>query len=69
MPKPELVLIQIMDADIACPATKRDYAAFRSTFLSALKVLALNGTAALVLAELAFARWSKVREAANMPQH
>jgi hypothetical protein len=39
-PKPELVLIQIMDADIACPATKRDYAAFRSTFLSALRVLA-----------------------------
>jgi hypothetical protein len=39
-PKPELVLIQIMDADMACPATRRDYAGFRSTFISALKVLA-----------------------------
>jgi hypothetical protein len=39
-PKPDLVLIQIMDADMACPATTRDYSAFRSTFLSALKVLA-----------------------------
>jgi hypothetical protein len=39
-PKPELVLIQIMDADIVCPATARDYAAFRSTFVSALNVLA-----------------------------
>jgi hypothetical protein len=38
--KPELVLIQIMDADIVCPAAARDYAAFRSTFVSALKVLA-----------------------------
>ena len=38
-PKPELILIQIMDADIVCPATKRAYRAFRSTFLSALKVL------------------------------
>jgi hypothetical protein len=32
-PKPELVLIQIMDADMVCPATKRDYTAFRTTFL------------------------------------
>jgi hypothetical protein len=39
-PKPELVLIQIMDADMVCPATKRDYSAFRSAFVSALKVLA-----------------------------
>jgi hypothetical protein len=39
-PKPDLVLIQIMDADMACPATGRDYAAFRAAFISALKVLA-----------------------------
>ncbi len=38
--KPELVLIQIMDADIVCPAAARDYTAFRSTFTSALRVLA-----------------------------
>lgn len=37
--KPDLVLIQIMDADMVCPATERDYAAFRATFISALKVL------------------------------
>jgi len=39
-PKPELILIQIMDADIVCPASSRDYSAFRSTFVSALKTLA-----------------------------
>ena len=39
-PKPELILIQIMDADMVCPAKARDYAAFRSTFVSALKLLA-----------------------------
>ena len=39
-PKPDLVVIQIMDQDIVCPATSRDYAAFRSTFVSALKLLA-----------------------------
>lgn len=38
-PKPELILIQIMDADMVCPAKARDYAAFRSTFVSALKLL------------------------------
>src|SRR4051812_38957436 len=41
-PKPELVVIQIMDADMACPATKSDYARFRTTFTSALKVLAVG---------------------------
>jgi hypothetical protein len=39
-PRPELVLIQIMDNDIVCPPTARDYAQFRSTFISALDVLA-----------------------------
>jgi hypothetical protein len=39
-PKPELILIQIMDADMVCPAKVSDYAAFRSTFISPLKVLA-----------------------------
>jgi len=39
-PKPELVLIQIMDNDIVCPAIAQDYAAFRATFVRALGVLA-----------------------------
>jgi hypothetical protein len=39
-PKPDLVLIQIMDADIVCPPKARAYAAFRSTFVTALKLLA-----------------------------
>ncbi len=39
-PKPDLLLIQIMDNDIVCPAAARDYSAFRSTFVSALKKLA-----------------------------
>ncbi len=39
-PKPDLVLIQIMDADMVCPAKARDYTSFRSTFVSALKLLA-----------------------------
>ena len=34
-----LVVIQIMDNDIACPATSNDYAAFASTFASALHTL------------------------------
>jgi hypothetical protein len=39
-PKPDLILIQIMDNDLVCPATARDYARFLSTFVSALAVLA-----------------------------
>jgi hypothetical protein len=39
-PRPDLVLIQIMDADIVCPATARDYATFQAKFVKALKVLA-----------------------------
>ncbi len=39
-PEPELVLIQIMDNDIVCPATSRDFAAFRTAFASALAVIA-----------------------------
>jgi hypothetical protein len=39
-PKPDLFVIQTMDNDIVCPATAHDYAAFRSTFVSALKTLA-----------------------------
>ena len=38
--KPDLVVIQIMDADIVCPVAARDLSAFRSTFVSALEVLA-----------------------------
>jgi hypothetical protein len=39
-PEPGLFLVQIMDADIVCPATSRDYAAFRSKLITALGVLA-----------------------------
>jgi hypothetical protein len=39
-PKPALVVVQIMDNDLVCPATAADYAGFRSTFISALDVLA-----------------------------
>jgi hypothetical protein len=39
-PPPDLVLIQIMDNDIACPASPRDLRTFGDTFLSALRVLA-----------------------------
>ena len=38
-PVPDLVVIQIMDADIACPADDRDYASFRTTFQEALTLL------------------------------
>ncbi len=38
--KPDLLIIQIMDNDIVCPATKRDLASFRAGYVSALKVLA-----------------------------
>jgi hypothetical protein len=38
--KPDLVVIQIMDADIVCPLQTRELRAFRSTFVSALRVLA-----------------------------
>jgi hypothetical protein len=39
-PKPGLFLVQIMDADIVCPATHGDYATFRSKLITALGVLA-----------------------------
>jgi hypothetical protein len=39
-PKPELVLIQIIDNDMVCPAAASDYASFRSRFLSGLRTLA-----------------------------
>jgi hypothetical protein len=39
-PQPGLFLVQIMDADIVCPATQRDYAAFRAKLTTALGVLA-----------------------------
>ena len=38
-PTNPLVVIQIMDNDIACPATGNDYASFASTFASALRTL------------------------------
>ena len=39
-PKPSLFLVQIMDADMVCPATHGDYATFRSKLITALGVLA-----------------------------
>jgi hypothetical protein len=39
-PKPELVLIQIIDNDIACPATAGDLKEFRSKFTEGLETLA-----------------------------
>ena len=38
-PTHPLVVIQIMDNDIACPASSSDYATFESTFVSALRTL------------------------------
>jgi hypothetical protein len=38
-PKPQLVLIQTIDADMACPAHTADYASYRSKLLSVLHVL------------------------------
>jgi hypothetical protein len=40
LPKPDLVLIQIMDNDIDCPTTASELATFRSTFRTALNTLA-----------------------------
>jgi hypothetical protein len=39
-PKPDLVVIQIMDNDMVCPATGRDFANFRAGLIEALSVLA-----------------------------
>jgi hypothetical protein len=39
-PKPELVVIQIMDNDMVCPATDRDIANFRAGLNQALRLLA-----------------------------
>jgi len=39
-PKPQLVLIQTIDSDMACPAHAADYASYRSKLLSVLQVLA-----------------------------
>ncbi|WP_410788839.1 SGNH/GDSL hydrolase family protein [Kribbella sp. C-35] len=47
-PKPDLVVIQIMDNDLVCPATAPDYDAFRSTFVSALAVLAKGAPASSI---------------------
>jgi hypothetical protein len=38
-PTDPLVVIQIMDNDIVCPATSSDYTTFESTFVSALRAL------------------------------
>lgn len=39
-PKPELVIVQVIDSDIVCPATNKDYAAFRVGVVAVLKELA-----------------------------
>ena len=38
-PKPDLFVIQVMDNDMVCPAAAADLAAFRATFVSALRVI------------------------------
>jgi hypothetical protein len=38
-PVPDLVVIQIMDADMVCPAEDSNYASFRTTFEEALTIL------------------------------
>ncbi|MDP9331234.1 MAG: hypothetical protein M3P11_11425 [Actinomycetota bacterium] len=38
-PLPDLVVIQIMDNDMVCPAKDSDYAGFRTTFEEALAIL------------------------------
>jgi hypothetical protein len=44
-PQPELVLVQIMDNDIVCPAKASDFAAFRHTLISALRIIAKRSPA------------------------
>ncbi|HZR96488.1 MAG TPA: hypothetical protein VFA56_12390 [Gaiellaceae bacterium] len=39
-PKPELILVQVIDNDIVCPAESSDYASFRSGVVAVLKELA-----------------------------
>ncbi len=41
-PPPDLILIQIMDNDIVCPASTHAVSAFGATFVSALGVLAIG---------------------------
>lgn len=38
-PKPDLIVIQVMDNDMVCPAAASDLAAFRVKFVSALSVI------------------------------
>lgn len=47
-PVPQLIVIQIMDNDIVCPATAQDYASFLATFASALAVLAKGAPASRI---------------------
>ena len=39
-PRPDLVLVQIMDNDMVCPAAASDYASFRTRLVKALRTLA-----------------------------
>jgi GDSL-like Lipase/Acylhydrolase family len=39
-PRPDLVLVQIMDNDMVCPAARGDYASFRARLVEALRTLA-----------------------------
>ena len=48
-PKPELVIVQVIDHDIVCPATKKDYAAFRVRVVAVLKELARGPTSRVFL--------------------
>jgi hypothetical protein len=63
-PKPDLVVVQIMDNDMVCPAAAPDYDAFRSTFASALDVLA-KGTPD---AKAAATAWEAMKRAGLLPR-
>ena len=68
-PKPELIIIQIMDADMVCPAKSRDYSAFRATFVSALEVLARGAPDSKVFVVSQFgspSNWRMLRPAERM---
>ena len=47
-PKPELVLVQIMDNDMVCPAAKSNYESFRKGVVAALSVVARGAPKAKV---------------------
>jgi hypothetical protein len=61
-PKPQLVVIQIMDNDIVCPVTRRDLTSFRSTFVSGAQAAGARR------AEIALLRREPVRQPWDLRQ-